>query len=212
MRGTLRPAVPICVQQLNRAPPSQLAPWRSFTAGRAEGELDAFAAELRRHGGGEVRLELSSLDTTTVATITLDNPKKANALSGKMMVELNDAVRQLEEETTAGLHKPLTTVLLRAAGQRAFCAGADLQLAAGFLASSERGLLMHDWMAGTCGSSSALEPRLLSLVSFLSFFLAVFRSSFARVLCAIPAWDCAMSFGRSEQWQGFDHCLRSASP
>lgn len=57
-----------------------------------------------------------------VALLTLDHPERSNALSGTMLGELADAVDRLEAwEDGIGL-------ILRGAGLRCFCAGADLGL------------------------------------------------------------------------------------
>jgi enoyl-CoA hydratase len=55
-----------------------------------------------------------------VATVTLNDPEKANRLSGEMLVKLVEAMRRAksDEDTKA--------VVLTGAGEKAFCAGADL--------------------------------------------------------------------------------------
>jgi enoyl-CoA hydratase/carnithine racemase len=55
-----------------------------------------------------------------VATVTLNDPEKRNMLSGQMLVELVDAMRaaKADEEVRA--------VVLTGAGEKVFCAGADL--------------------------------------------------------------------------------------
>ena len=55
-----------------------------------------------------------------VATVTLDNPEKRNMLSGQMLVELVDAMK------TARDAEEVRAVVLTGAGDKAFCAGADL--------------------------------------------------------------------------------------
>jgi enoyl-CoA hydratase len=55
-----------------------------------------------------------------VATVTLDNPEKRNMLSGQMLVELVDAMK------TARDSEDVRAVVLTGAGDKAFCAGADL--------------------------------------------------------------------------------------
>lgn len=55
-----------------------------------------------------------------VATVTLDNPEKRNMLSGQMLVELVDAMK------TARDSDEVRAVVLTGAGEKAFCAGADL--------------------------------------------------------------------------------------
>ncbi len=55
-----------------------------------------------------------------VATVTLNNPEKRNMLSGQMLYELVDAMK------TARDAEEVKAVVLTGAGDKAFCAGADL--------------------------------------------------------------------------------------
>lgn len=55
-----------------------------------------------------------------IAQITLDNPAKLNALTAQMLAQLEDACAALERATD------VRAVLIRATGERAFCAGADI--------------------------------------------------------------------------------------
>lgn len=55
-----------------------------------------------------------------VATVTLNNPEKRNMLSGQMLVELLDAMK------TAKASEDVRAVVLTGAGDKVFCAGADL--------------------------------------------------------------------------------------
>jgi enoyl-CoA hydratase/carnithine racemase len=55
-----------------------------------------------------------------VATVTLNNPEKRNMLSGQMLTELVDAMR------TARDSDDVRAVVLTGAGDKVFCAGADL--------------------------------------------------------------------------------------
>jgi enoyl-CoA hydratase/carnithine racemase len=55
-----------------------------------------------------------------VATVTLNNPEKRNMLSGQMLTELVDAMK------TARDAEEVRTVVLTGAGDKVFCAGADL--------------------------------------------------------------------------------------
>ncbi len=73
-----------------------------------------------------------------IIRITLNRPDKRNALNAKMLEELTDAFTRADEDQDA------CVVVLRGAGDKAFCAGADLGGMAGgdsFLATHEaRGL------------------------------------------------------------------------
>ncbi|HZO05656.1 MAG TPA: enoyl-CoA hydratase-related protein, partial [Solirubrobacterales bacterium] len=55
-----------------------------------------------------------------VATVTLNNPDKRNMLSGQMLAELVDAMKR------AKASDEVRAVVLTGAGDKAFCAGADL--------------------------------------------------------------------------------------
>lgn len=55
-----------------------------------------------------------------VATVTLNNPEKRNMLSAQMLVELVDAMKRVKADDAA------RAVVLTGAGDKAFCAGADL--------------------------------------------------------------------------------------
>jgi 3-hydroxypropionyl-coenzyme A dehydratase len=55
-----------------------------------------------------------------VATVTLNNPEKRNALSGQMLGELLAAMKRAREDEKA------RAVVLTGAGEKVFCAGADL--------------------------------------------------------------------------------------
>jgi enoyl-CoA hydratase len=55
-----------------------------------------------------------------VATVTLNNPEKRNMLSGQMLAELVEAMK------TARDSEVVRAVVLTGAGEKAFCAGADL--------------------------------------------------------------------------------------
>ena len=55
-----------------------------------------------------------------VATVTLNDPEKRNMLSGQMLTELVDAMK------TARADEEVRAVVLTGAGEKVFCAGADL--------------------------------------------------------------------------------------
>jgi enoyl-CoA hydratase/carnithine racemase len=55
-----------------------------------------------------------------VATVTLNNPEKRNMLSGQMLAELVDAMKAARDD------EAVRAVVLTGAGEKAFCAGADL--------------------------------------------------------------------------------------
>jgi enoyl-CoA hydratase len=55
-----------------------------------------------------------------IATVTLNDPEKANRLSAELLVQLVEAMRRAREDEEA------RAVVLTGAGEKAFCAGADL--------------------------------------------------------------------------------------
>ncbi|MDQ2940103.1 MAG: enoyl-CoA hydratase/isomerase family protein, partial [Actinomycetota bacterium] len=55
-----------------------------------------------------------------VATVTLNDPEKRNMLSGQMLTELVEALK------TASASDEVRAVVLTGAGEKVFCAGADL--------------------------------------------------------------------------------------
>ena len=63
-----------------------------------------------------IRLELSD----AVATVTIDRPEHRNAVTGAMVAEMYDVLRDLDRR------RDLRVVVLTGAGDRFFCPGADL--------------------------------------------------------------------------------------
>ena len=96
-----------------------------------------------------------------IATISLDNPRSRNALTGVMMCQLADHVTQLEAQLPppgAG-GSELVGLVLRGEGGT-FCAGADLRFAAQELQTSDDGALMSALM-----NTTLLRLRKLPLIS-----------------------------------------------
>ncbi|WP_018130355.1 enoyl-CoA hydratase [Effusibacillus pohliae] len=60
-----------------------------------------------------------------IATITLNRPEAANALSLQMLYELHEAIHEIKFD------RSVRCVILTGAGEKAFCAGADLKERAG---------------------------------------------------------------------------------
>jgi enoyl-CoA hydratase len=70
---------------------------------------------------GEERNEVVRYEVADgVATVTLNNPEKRNMLSGEMLVGLVEAMRRVRDA------EEVRAVVLTGAGDKAFCAGADL--------------------------------------------------------------------------------------
>ncbi|EGD81518.1 hypothetical protein PTSG_02237 [Salpingoeca rosetta] len=97
----------------------------------------------------------SSTPPNTVLRITLDNPLRANALCGKMLAELGDAVQtavglELQDPASATAAKPkLACVVIQGAG-RHFCAGSDLNLLANATADTAKDMLNFMHTVTTC--------------------------------------------------------------
>lgn len=72
---------------------------------------------LANKGQGNIKLDLNY--QPGIALLTIDNPKRHNALSGKMMVEFHNAVSELERNVT----NDLVALLVMGGGQSSFCAG-----------------------------------------------------------------------------------------
>ncbi|OLO36412.1 enoyl-CoA hydratase [Alkalihalophilus pseudofirmus] len=65
------------------------------------------------------------IDETGVAHITLDRPEAANALSVQMLYELHEAIQEVK------FNPEVRCVVIKASGEKVFCAGADLKERAG---------------------------------------------------------------------------------
>jgi ethylmalonyl-CoA/methylmalonyl-CoA decarboxylase len=95
----------------------------------------AYARRIMMFGGGHVALAKQG----NRAVIELRHAAKKNALSGKMMVELEAAVAQLEKSPEVAV------VLLKGEGGF-FCSGADLSVATGEMAAPREGAEMCAFM------------------------------------------------------------------
>jgi enoyl-CoA hydratase/carnithine racemase len=96
------------------------------TAANAPGE-EAQAAAGDGSGYRQIRLEIDG----PVATVTLDRPDKLNAFTLTMMRELVDAFDRTDADDA------VRAVIVTGAGDRAFCAGADLTPDKGPIFASE---------------------------------------------------------------------------
>ncbi|XP_037078536.1 ethylmalonyl-CoA decarboxylase-like [Pollicipes pollicipes] len=94
-----------------------LAMHRNCSVDNSYPDLAEVKQQLSQYGGGSVDLSLD--DVTGMASLRLNNPDRKNALSGRMMAQLEEAVAALER-WPAG-----RGLLLHAAGD-AFCSGGDL--------------------------------------------------------------------------------------
>ncbi|GAA0444741.1 enoyl-CoA hydratase [Lentibacillus halophilus] len=62
-----------------------------------------------------------SITDDRIAVVTLNRPEAMNALSGALLDELNDCMKQIDS------NDDIRTTILTGAGSKAFCAGADLK-------------------------------------------------------------------------------------
>ncbi|CAM9859444.1 unnamed protein product [Ectocarpus sp. 12 AP-2014] len=105
-----------------------------------DGDVREFKDRLRPLGPGRVDLFLD--DRSGMATLVLDNHERCNALSGTMMVQLADAVNELEK-----WDRGVALVVHGMGGN--FCAGADLSLAREHLRTGADGRSMCALMSDT---------------------------------------------------------------
>ena len=100
---------------------------------------------------GRVRLELSELATEggprRVATLTLDAPERGNSLDAAMLARIEELLRGLPVDTGdtgdgAGASEGARALLVRGAGERAFCTGYHVP---SLLDELERGLTVSDF-------------------------------------------------------------------
>ena len=107
-----------------------------------------FLSLVSGHGGGEVKLQFIGPETssqTKVAEITLNNPEKRNAVTGKMMKDIAEIVDHLtlSEDMKSS---DCVAVILRSTGDDIFSSGADFGLASAVINSPDNGLLMSRFM------------------------------------------------------------------
>ena len=98
-----------------------------------------------QQGDGTISLEIHD----KVAVISISNPLKRNAISGKMMVQfamIVDTIVPSIASSNATSCNNLVGIVLLGQGNEAFCAGADFSLAKYIVNTSERGVLMAGFM------------------------------------------------------------------
>jgi ethylmalonyl-CoA/methylmalonyl-CoA decarboxylase len=113
--------------------------------------------DLASFGDGEVSLEKSG----DVATITLSNPSVHNALSGRMMCELESVVDALTSFSGS-------VVVIRGEGE-SFCSGADLRVVGQSLDSREAGEQMSAHMQGVLERLQGLPLVSVAMVQGVAY-------------------------------------------
>lgn len=123
-----------------------------------------------------------------IAYLTLNRPQRRNAISPQMMVQLADAWRGFRDDPNARV------AILTGAGERAFCAGADLEL-------------LIPLMTGARAPEDRWDRRLLSDRSLIDVALLRGFDLYKPVVAAVNGWALA---GGTEILQATD--IRIASP
>uniref|UniRef100_A0A1B6L7V3 Ethylmalonyl-CoA decarboxylase n=1 Tax=Graphocephala atropunctata TaxID=36148 RepID=A0A1B6L7V3_9HEMI len=82
--------------------------------------LDEISTFLSKHTGGSIDLKMD--ENSGIAILCLNHPEKKNSITGKMMVDLENAIRQLECWKTG------KGILIHGAKEN-FCSGGDLNFA-----------------------------------------------------------------------------------
>ncbi|RUS21718.1 ClpP/crotonase-like domain-containing protein [Endogone sp. FLAS-F59071] len=111
--------------------------------------LPTIRNKLRAIGEGSV--DFNPNYAPGIALITLNNPSRHNALSGKMMAELADVVDTLERWTSfdSKEREDLVGLILTGSEGKSFCAGLDLSAAKSHLLTPSAGLTFSVLMQNT---------------------------------------------------------------
>ncbi|KAI8140309.1 ClpP/crotonase-like domain-containing protein [Fennellomyces sp. T-0311] len=107
--------------------------------------LATAVAKLRSLGDGSVQYDPNY--APGIGLITIDNPERQNAFSGKMMVEFYEIVVQIEQQDP----RDMVALIVTGSAKKAFCAGLDLSFAQEHLRSpgmaSHVNHLMHNTLS-----------------------------------------------------------------
>ncbi|XP_069127547.1 ethylmalonyl-CoA decarboxylase-like [Argopecten irradians] len=114
----------------------------------------SFRARLKNYGGGSV--DLVKHETDGIGVISLNNPDKKNALSGKMMLDFRNVVEDLETWNDGK-----GVILTGSSGT--FCSGGDLTTVQNIL-TSEQGYQMSEFMHETLTRLHRLPMVSMALV------------------------------------------------
>jgi methylglutaconyl-CoA hydratase len=96
-----------------------------------------------------------------VATVTLSRPEAANALSKTLVADLRQALGDLAGDPT------LAAVILTGAGDKAFCAGADLKERRGLTLDQTRGVL--DELGALMNQVAAFPRAVIAAINGAAF-------------------------------------------
>lgn len=120
---------------------------------------DEFLSMVKGHGEGDITLTKHD----GYASIVIDNRRKRNSITGRMMFKFACIVDELTGEQRDAQDKLLVAVVLTGAGSEAFCSGADLGLAREVLDTPAKGGLMSAFM--TDALNRLRQSGLISLCS-----------------------------------------------
>ncbi len=93
-------------------------------------------------------------DADAIATLTLNDPARLNALSVAMLDALQDELDRLARDAS------VRVVILRGAGERAFCAGHDLREMTAARQSEDGGRAFFEALFDQCAAMMTTLPRL----------------------------------------------------
>jgi enoyl-CoA hydratase/carnithine racemase len=93
-----------------------------------------------------------------IATVTLNNPARLNALSAAMWADLGKAFQSLEREDS------LRCIILRGAGEKAFAAGADIANFAKERADSKQARQYAKGFVGSMGALAECRHPVVALI------------------------------------------------
>lgn len=101
-----------------------------------------FLEKLRGQGQGEVILKACK-QNDRVLELVLNNPKSRNSMTGKMIVDMFDAISKLDHPQ----YRPYCALVVRGSGST-FCSGMNFDLAK-LMQTPEEGELLHEFMTST---------------------------------------------------------------
>lgn len=160
-------------------------------------EVERIREELRSLGSGKVTLQLDlQLEgektaeyngrKSAIALITVSNPERKNALSGKMMAELSDCVDSLSSW-------PGCCVILTGEGS-SFCSGADLGVARERLNTKEAGRDMCLLMTNTLTRLRQVSPGLRGERSLGNYLFSLCLSTRHSLSVFLMVTTCKLGF------------------
>jgi ethylmalonyl-CoA/methylmalonyl-CoA decarboxylase len=155
----------------------------------------AYARRIMRFGAGAVSLTKRN---PRCAVLELQHPTKKNALSGKMMAELESHVSELEKD------EEIAVLIVRGQGDF-FCSGADLSVASGDMATPQQGADMCAFMQDVTTRLHRLPQISVAIIQGGAFGGGTELSTACdlRVFVQGAKWRCVhATMGLSPGWGG----------